>query len=310
VERVPVAAPLAGGQTTREYDRPKPLPERSTLYERELPPEPPFDDVPLVSQKTPEQKSFEAAYRGVGRPRIAVFVNRTLDGEILPVANAEPNRERRFADDRYDRDRDRGRTYLKRGEYDEAHARAVDYEAVENILTDVLACQGAVEIVSPTMARQRLTDDQVKDLQAGKAGALRDVAGRLDTDVLVQVTVHPTRQTQYGLDVRLVGEALNVKGGQQIGRAVVDIPPPLEKTTVNRYARFVARKLMMDMTQSWSTGEPSRGTDRGAVDRPGDRGPVDGADRPVAPAPVPAPAPTPAPAPAPAPGPAPAPESK
>ena len=35
----------------------------------------------------------------------------------------------------------------------------------------------------------------------------------------------------------------------------LDVPPPLEKATLNRYARFVARKLMMDMTQSWTSTE-------------------------------------------------------
>jgi hypothetical protein len=86
---------------------------------------------------------------------------------------------------------------------------------------------------------------------------MREAAQQLETDVIVQVSAHPTRQTQYGLEIRLVGEAFNVKGGQQVGRAVVDLPAPLEKTTINKYARFVARKLMMDMTQSWSSTEPA-----------------------------------------------------
>jgi hypothetical protein len=256
VERVPVAAP--DGDVRRGYDRAKPLPEQSRLYDRDIPPEPPFDDPPLVNQKTPEQGRFEQAYRGVGRPRIAVFVNRTLEGAILP-ANKEggatgrddARRADRYGEPRYDR------PYLKHGEYDEAGARSLDYEAVENILTDFLACQGTIEIMSPTMARQRLNDEQVKDLQSGRPQAMREIAQQLDTDVLVQVTAHPTRQTPYGLEFRLVGEALNIKGGQQVGRAVVDIPPPLDKPTLNRYTRFMARKLMMDMTQSWSSTEPA-----------------------------------------------------
>jgi hypothetical protein len=247
VERVPVAAPSGEGMRLG-YDRAKPLPDQSGLYDRDLLPEPPFDDPPLVSQKTPEQTSFEAAYRAVGRPRITVFVNRTLEGETTP-ANKEGAS---------------GHHYLHRGEYDEADARSLDYQAVENILTDFLACQGTVEIMSPTMARQRLTDEQVKDLQSGRPRAMREIAQQLDADVLIQVSAHPTRQTQYGLEFRLVGEAMNIKGGQQVGRAVVDIPPPLEKTTLNRYTRYVARKLMMDLTQSWTAVEPGRGgTDAG-----------------------------------------------
>src|SRR4051812_15053010 len=86
VERVPVAA--RGNRDSRiEYDRAKPLPENAGRFdrERELPPEPPFYDAPLVNQKTPEQTQFEQGYRAVGRPRITVFINRTLEGSIMPA---------------------------------------------------------------------------------------------------------------------------------------------------------------------------------------------------------------------------------
>ena len=239
----PSPVPPPGGRDTSrvEYERPKPLPDQSQYWEISEPPPPPFEDAPLVTQQTPEQGRFERAYREIGRPRITVFVNRTLEGEIVQSNDATR------------RNRD---GYLRRGQYDEADAKSIDYEAIENILTDFLACQGAVEIMSPTMARQKLSDEQVKDLQSGKPRVLREVAQQLDADILVQVTARPTRQTQQGLEVRLVGEALNVKGGQQVGRAVVDIPPPLEKFALNKYTRFVARKLMNDMTQAWSTSSP------------------------------------------------------
>jgi hypothetical protein len=260
VERVPVAAP-SNGDVPRGYDRPKPLPEASA-DDRDLLPEPPFEDPPLVSQKTPEQSSFERAYRAVGRPRFTVFLNGTLEGRVFMAnkggAAPAPRVEAQlYYDRRYD-DLPVVRTSSRPGHYDEADARALDYQALENILTDFLACQGTVEIISPTMARQRLTDEQVKDLQSGRPQAMREIAQQLDTDVLIQVSAHPTRQTQYGTEFRLVGEAVNVKGGQQVGRAVVDIPPPLEKTTLNRYARYMARKLMMDLTQSWTAVEPGR----------------------------------------------------
>ncbi len=248
VDRVPVPAPGNPDARRHETDRPKPLPEDATLMDRvrrDVPP-PPFEDPPRVSQRTPEQGRFEQAYRGVGRPRITVFVNRTLDGEVIPAGAGEP--ERRAEN-----------PYLKAGEYDEANAKSLDYQAMESILTDFMACQGAIEIISPTTARQKLTEDQIKALQAGKAGAMQDAIAQLGADVLIQVTAHPTRQTTNGLEIRLVGEALNVKGGQQVGRAVVDLPAPLEKATLNKYTRFVARKLMMDMTQSWTAAEPPRG---------------------------------------------------
>jgi hypothetical protein len=229
VERYPVPSANNPDSPRLESDRPKPLPDQSQYWVDAGPPLPPFDDVPLVTQRTPEQGRFEQAYRGVGKPRIAIFVNRSLEGEIVAAG------------------------------HDNGHsASTIDYEAMENILSDFLACQGAVEVMSPTMARQKLNEEQIKDLQSGRPRVLRDVAQQLDADILVQVAARPSRQTENGLEVRLVGEALNIKGGQQIARAVVDIPSPLEKTTLNKYTRFVARKLMMDMTQAWMATEPEK----------------------------------------------------
>ena len=304
VEPAPVPAP--GNPHSRiEYDEPKPLPDQSQYWHRAEVPEPPFDDVPLVSQRTPEQGRFEQAYRGVGKPRITVFVNRTLEGQIVPTNRSnEParttetikrssgavnvgSRQAERNSDRYVRyeERSEGRserfqsdgpveyrettnTYLRKGQYDDARAKAIDYEAMENILTDFLACQGAVEIMSPTMARQKLSEEQISDLQSGKPRVLREIAQQLEADILVQVSARPTRQTPDGLEVRLVGEALNIKGGQQVARAMVDIPPPLDKPALNKYTRFVARKLMMDMTQAWMSVETGTEAPRATTQEP------------------------------------------
>ena len=279
---------------SRIPERAAPVPVRERDEYRPLPgdggrsdvPPPPFDDVPLVNQRPPEQRAFVEAYEAVGRPRILVFVNRTLEGEIVPVNPQDPyvsversrttrgdvrieSRDTRRRDDFYrgrdDRDvesryesrgpaelRDRVDVYLRPGEYDEVDARALDYEAMENILTDWLAAGGRVEVVSPVMARQRLTDEQVKELQEGRPQAMGEIARQLDTDVLVQVQARPTRQTPRGLEVRVIAEAVNVgRGGQSVARAVVEVPPPLDKPQLNEYTRFLARKLMDGMTGSW-----------------------------------------------------------
>jgi hypothetical protein len=300
VER-PVRVPI------REREEDKPLPDQA----RSQVPPPPYDDVPLVNQRPPEQRAFVDAYDSVGRPRILVFVNRTLEGEIVPVNPQEPlvsversrtsrgdvrieSRDTVRRDDYYrrrdDRDtdaryeargpaevRDRVDVYLRPGEYDEADARALDYEAMENILTDWLAADGRVEVVSPVMARQRLTDEQVKDLTSGRPRVMGEIARQLDADVLVQVQAHPTRQTLRGLEVRVIAEAINVgRGGQSVARAVVEVPPPLDKPQLNKYTRFLARKLMDGMTGSWramaesdrNAPPPRGGDDR---DRPAPR---------------------------------------
>ena len=140
-------------------------------------------------------------------------------------------------------------------------AKSLDYEAMENVLTDWLASDGQVEVVSPVMARQRLTDEQVRDLQSGRPRVMGEVARQLDADVLVQVQSHPTKQTSHGLEVRVIAEAINVsRGGQSIARAFVDVPPPLDKPQINTYTRFLARKLMDGMIGTWRSPAPS---DRG-----------------------------------------------
>lgn len=283
--RVPIPAPQNRDMPiTYRDDGMKPLPpERYPRNDGFS--QPPFDDVPLVSQQTPEQPAFVDAYRKVGAPRIVLFVNRTLEGNLMPVNPVDPlvsveqrqsssggvkvessdvyTRERRYRDevrertDRFESDgpgeyRRTTEVYLRPGQYDEVQAKSIDYEAIENIMTDWLACDGQVTIISPIMARQRLTDEQVKELQEGRPQVMSEIVQQLGADVLVQVQARPTRQTQYGLEVRIIAEALNTRGGESIGRAVVDVPPPLEKTTINRYTRFLARKLMDGMLGTWS----------------------------------------------------------
>lgn len=259
--------------------KPMPAPTRDDV------PPPPFDDVALVSQQAPETPEFVKAYNAVGRPPICVFVNRTLQGEIIPVNPNDPlakventrssnagvtvekkdtqtsdgiyHGDRREQTDRFESKgpaqyKETTAVYLRPGQYDELAAKSLDYEAVENILTDFLSADGQVAIISPTLARQKLTDQQEKDLESGKLVVNSELVKQLGAAILVQVTAHPTRQTQQGLQVRLVGEAMNIRDGQSIGRVVVDVPPPLEKTQINKFTRYCARKLMRDMTMTWS----------------------------------------------------------
>jgi hypothetical protein len=269
--RVPVPA-QGNTDTARRADPVKPLPAPPPQYSA-IDMLPGYDDVPLVNQRPPEQRGFVEAYHRVGRPRITVFVNRTLDGQIVPVDPGGTRVGRDPGDvfartERGTDNRSRDDVYLEPGQYDEVEARAMDYETMETILTDWLAANGQVTIISPDMARQRLTDEQVRDLQSGQPQVLRDVAKQLGTDVLVQVQARPTRQTVDGLEVRLIAEAFNTDGGDSIGRAVVDVPPPLEKRTLNKYTRYIARKLMDDMTYAWAGGAAFAPDDRGAAEAP------------------------------------------
>jgi hypothetical protein len=232
-----------------------------------------------------------------------VFVNRTLEGDIVPVNPDNPwgtverrvqsttggSMESRTTDSRGYNDRtttsnrvatngpgeikESTSVYLHPGQYDEVSAKSLDYQAVETILTDWLSADGRVAIVSPTVARQRLSDDQVRDLQSGRPQVAREAAQQLDAPILIQVQAHATRQTPQGLEVRVIAEAIDVQhNGGSLARAVVDIPPPLEKTQINYYTRYLARKLMDGMSASWqSFGAPPPGArDTGLL--PGQRG--------------------------------------
>jgi hypothetical protein len=260
----------------------------------ETPPDPnagmpqPFDDVPLLNQEMPEERAFVEAYTRVNRPQVVVFVNRTLEGDIIPVNDAGPvasveysrqatsgvSVEKRTTESTPFRDRDTvdrfenkgpgtgkytesAAVYLKPGEYDEVQAKALDYTAIENTLADWLRARGQVRQVAPMLARQKLTAQQIKDLQDGKPQVLAEVAEQLSADVLVHVTARPTRQTRQGLEVRIIAEAMNTRGGQSLASAFVDVPPPLEKTQINKYTRFLARKLMDGMTGTWDAGGPA-----------------------------------------------------
>ena len=214
-------------------DTQKPLPQDQ--YATQLPP-PPFQDEPLISQPPPEQAEFLDAYNKVGKPRITIFVNRSLEGSEMP---ANPGADANSSE------------YLQKGQYDEGYAKSLDYEAIEDELADWIGCNGQVTIISPTMARQKLTDAQLKDLQSGRPQVLSDLAQTLNADILIQVQAHPTKQYRDSLHVRIIAEAINTKGGESLARAIDDAPLPLDKPGINKYTRFLARKLMADITNSW-----------------------------------------------------------
>jgi hypothetical protein len=188
----------------------------------------------------PEQAWFVNAYNQVGRPRIAVFVNRTLEGGVvLPTPNNAPNP-----------------AYLQPGEYDEAMLKDLDYRQLERLLTDWLRCDGKVTMLSPTAVREHLTDQQVRDLQQGRPGVATQAAMASGADILVQVSARPVRRYTpggpAGVAMLMVAEALNVKGGESLSDATVEVPLPVDKVVLNDYTRFIARKLMHGMIGTWS----------------------------------------------------------
>ncbi len=115
----------------------------------------------------------------------------------------------------------------------------IDYDAIETVLGDWLSCNGAVNLVSPHVAPATPPEPTTKPAPAPQ----------IDADVLIRVDVHPRRNDVK--EVRLITEAINTRGGESIGRAVVDVPTPLERKNLDEATHYIARKLMDEMTQSW-----------------------------------------------------------
>jgi hypothetical protein len=129
--------------------------------------------------------------------------------------------------------------------------QTIDYGMMEMLLTDWLAADGQVSIISPNVARSRLSKDQVKAAEGGDADAVRDVA-----DILVHVTSGPSQQNRVR-DIRILAEAMEVRGGDSLARAAVDMNAPMTKPKLNEYTRFLARKLMDGMTTTWANPGPA-----------------------------------------------------
>lgn len=215
----------------------------------------PFYDEPIVDQQLPEQPAFVEAYSRVGRPRITVFMNRTLDGQLMPIERGNDDWRDRDPFHSADRnDSNSGNNSYTATQYKPNH---VDYEEMEAMLADWLSAGGQVVMISPTMANQRLSDQQKTAMQTGQRQALEDIGQSLNADVLVQVQARPTQQSRdSAAKMRIVAEAVNTRGGQSLGRASLDMPVPLEKTEINKATRFLARKLMSEMTTVWSAPPP------------------------------------------------------
>lgn len=175
-----------------------------------------FEDAPLLTQPLPEQAAFVQAYRAVGTPRVALFVNRSTEG--LPIVSDRAERIER-----------------------------IDYDAVENVMTDWLAAGGKVVMVSP-----KLSESQARDLNAqARQNVLQALGKESGIDVLVHVQAKMTRHYGGQPGLRLLAEAVNTQGGESLARAFIDMPPVMDKPIINERTRFLARKLMLDMTRFW-----------------------------------------------------------
>jgi hypothetical protein len=171
-----------------------------------------FDDTPIVTQPPPEQAAFVQAYTSVGSPRLAVYVNRTVDATPVIASGASVQR--------------------------------IDFQAVENVMTDWLAAGGQVTLVSPVFSQSLSANPQ----QAQVLSALPKESG---IDVLIYIQAQEVAQADGQRSIRMVAEAINTRRGESLARALLDPPTMLDKPVINDETRFLARKLMNDMTRAW-----------------------------------------------------------
>ncbi len=287
------AVPINPGEGYVPHDAPpKPMPDSAT---NDQPGPGPYDDSAILQQRLPQEQEFLDAYVKVHTPRIAVYVNRTLTGQMIPPNPGGPtetdertqhstggvnvtNSQFNEHDDAYSHDVQSGRThfqsngpaeytettthYVAPSDIDEADARSLDYDALEKILTDWMSCDGRVHMISSDYIAAQMSPADLQAMSEGKAPALTNLGDKVGADVLIQVQAHPTRQSG-ALQIRLVAQAINVRGGDLIGTAVVDVPLPLDKPRINTYTRFIAAKLMDGMSGAWesySGGPPPQST--------------------------------------------------
>jgi hypothetical protein len=240
---------VAAAPPPRTYplDNPKPLPPDAG----QPPPAPAFADVPLVDSRLPEETWFADAYNRVGKPRIAVLVNRTLDGDLIPVEPAPADQSAP------PQSPPPNTQYLQPGQYEDAQLQTLDYEEMESLLTQWIGSRGQVTVLAPEFVRSHLSDQQLKDLQSGKASSLSDLGQSTQADILIQVQAHPTRRLGQ-LVILLVGQAVNIHGGESISQASVEMPMPLDRPEEENFTRFIARKLIHGMVDTWSSAPPEQ----------------------------------------------------
>jgi hypothetical protein len=202
-----------------------------------VPPPPP----PIVQEELPEHGPFVAAYNKLGQPKLAVIVYRSNDpADPFRAGNEAPP------------PRSDGGGPL--------NDRAVDYRVLELSLQDWLAAQGRVSIRSSSQLPTEPKPAEIAAIRNGDRNVAQQVGERLGVDVLVVVWAEVSRHTEGGLTIRLASEAIflsdraprqNVRG-DSIGRASVDMPPRMQLDTIHVTTRAIARKLLLDMTQTWN----------------------------------------------------------
>lgn len=217
--RVPVPSESGGNPNiTYRHDPVKPLPQQQDQSPAPppqfTPPSPPKTPPPEPPQAPPPQppavpQSYLDAYDRVGRPRLLVLVDRPDQ----PARSLIPG----------------------------------DYELLERVVHESLAAGGQVALVPASMAYERISPQQLRDLQAGQLSALAQIGSMLRADVLVEIksVAAPNDQTQ------LTATARNTRDGQQIATAASAIPTASPRRQIDFAGRLLGERMVDSLADAW-----------------------------------------------------------
>lgn len=279
----------AGCEDQAKYIKNEPVPEpRQTAAAVPPPPPPPPPapamTVPPAAKPLPPQETtadekwqafqeeFVALYREKNKPRIAVILNALDADRTTTVVDVVPEHttieQGGQATTVTQRDR-RGRVrrqidvvgggarrtdeigYERREvDYiDEKDTRAIDYEMMVTALVDFLECDGEVNIIDTDMVESVVDRETALRADRNDRQALALVKTKLNADVLIIETVQTS--SQAGISTRMVCKAVRTDDARVIGRAYVDLRQALTKRNLRTFSRYLAFRLMEDMTKRW-----------------------------------------------------------
>ena len=251
------AAPPPPAPTTVAAPGAKPLPPR----------EPTADEKWLAFQE-----KFVELYRKNNKPRMAVMVrpldagrkttvvdvvpeHTTIEQEGQAVTIIERNRRgrrRRQIDvtgGAARRTDDIGYQPREVDYIDEKDTRAIDYEMMITALVDFLECDGEVNIIDTEMVDAVVDRETALRADRNDKQALSLIKTKLGADIAVIENVQTS--SQAGISTRMVCKAVRTDDARVIGRAYVDLREPLTKRNLRKFSRYLAFKLMEDMTKRW-----------------------------------------------------------
>jgi hypothetical protein len=165
---------------------------------REIPKPLPPAEYSVVQNEPPSAipqalRDWVDVYNKVGRPRIVVYVNRTMGSRLIGEQQNElPSSS----------------TVLPINTY-----------RIEQTLIHHLSVDRQVTIVPSETVLERLTSDDLRSIQAGQTSALKILSAKLDAQVLIQVQPRPDSAD----NLSLVAQALNIEDSVKLGQATTPL---------------------------------------------------------------------------------------